>query len=139
MPKHHFVKTLTKSFGPDSVVESARQLADVLRRHEIAETEMLMVREYVALSAARPEQRFFCVRGEAFGAAAAPFPAELLPALEKLESRWFYTVDVAYTSEGQPIIIEIGDGQVSDLKEWTVAELYGTAIRRLAELTSEAS
>ena len=57
----------------------------------------------------------------------------LQPVLAQLQDRWFYTLDVAYTASGIPLLIEVGDGQVSDTKEWSVAELYQTVLQRVAE------
>jgi len=118
-----FVKGLAKSFGSDSVVTSLAELEAILRKHEIASGEPLFIREFVAL-ADQPEERFFAVRGAAFGASGQPLPTRLQPALAALQSRWLYTIDVAYTTAGEAIIIEIGDGQVSDTKEWPLANLY---------------
>ena len=134
-PASVFVKGLSKSFGPESVISSLPELDVLLEKHDIAPQDSLFVREFVGLSS-KPEQRFFVVRNEAFGAAEAQFPEMLKPALEALKSRWFYTVDVAYTQTGQPVIIEVGDGQVSDVKEWSVAELYSSVIFRLSELAT---
>jgi hypothetical protein len=64
------------------------------------------------------------VQGSVYGAAGRQFPVALGPAVAQLQARWFYTIDVAYTQQGQPLVIEIGDGQVSDTKEWYVPELY---------------
>jgi hypothetical protein len=130
-----FIKGLSKSFGSDSVISSFPDFAALLQKHDVAPQDLLFVREFIELST-QPEQRFFVVRDEAFGAAGMLFPETLKPALDALKSRWFYTVDVAFTKTGQPIIIEVGDGQVSDIKEWTVAELYSTTINRLAELAT---
>jgi|GEM_PF-1811445 len=129
-----FVKGLSKSFGAQSVVASLVDFQTLLSQQAIEPTELLFVREYLDLAVV-PEQRFFVVRGEAFGASGQVFPAELQPALAALEPRWFCTVDVAYDNAGQPWIIEVGDGQVSDTKEWTVAALYQSAVARLAALT----
>lgn len=126
-----FIKGLTKSFGSESVITSRLEFAALLQKQEVAADELLFVREFVRLSN-QPEQRFFVIRNETFEAAEAPFPEVLMPALEALKSRWFYTVDVAYTQIGQPVIIEVGDGQVSDTKEWSVAELYSRVISRLS-------
>lgn len=130
-----FVKGLSKSFGSESIIGSRSGLDGLLQKHEVEATDLLFVREFVKLSS-RPEQRFFVVRDEAFGAGEIVFPEALQPALEALKSRWFYTVDVAYTLADQPIIIEVGDGQVSDIKEWSVGELYSKVISRLAELAT---
>jgi hypothetical protein len=118
-----FIKCLSKSFGADSVIHSLEEYETLLSKHAVDSSEELFVREFVELSAA-PERRFFAVHHQAFGADGAEFPAALTPALEALQARRFYTIDVAYRPNGQPIIIEVGDGQVSDTKEWTLAGLY---------------
>lgn len=133
-----FVKGLSKSFGGQSVVSSPADFQTLLSQQAIEPTELLLVREYLDL-AAGPEQRFFVVRGEVFGAGGQVFPVALRPALALLQPRWFCTVDVAYTVAGQAVIIEVGDGQVSDTKEWRVTELYQTAVARLAALATSHS
>lgn len=130
-----FIKGLSKSFGDDSVVHSLEESQKVLDEHTVASGEELFVRGFVELSA-QSEQRFFVVREKAFGANGGEFPKELAPALAALQSRWFYTVDVALQANGKPTIVEVGDGQVSDTKEWKVADLYETAIAYLAETSS---
>lgn len=130
-----FVKGLAKSFGADSVVTSPADVAGLLHKHDVAPDEQLFIREFVEL-ADRPEERFFAVRGVAFGASGQLFPAALQPALAALQSRWLCTIDVAYTAAGEAIIIEIGDGQVSDTKEWQLADLYRTVVCSLAEQAS---
>ena len=130
-----FIKGLSKSFDTDSVISSLSEFDALLQNHNVLPQELLFVREFVELSN-QLEQRFFVVRGDAFGAGEAVLPEALKPALKTLQNRWFYTVDVAYTQAGNPIIIEIGDGQVSDTKEWSVEELYRKAISQLAALAS---
>ena len=125
-----FVKGLSKSFGASSVVHSLAEFETLLHQHSVPADEKLFVREFVPLST-QPEQRFFAVRDQAFGATDQPFPDLLKPALSALQSRWFYTVDVAHTPQGQPIIIEVGDGQVSDTKEWSATELYDVVLPKL--------
>lgn len=129
-----FVKGLSKSFGAASVVHSLAEYEALLHQHNVTADERLFVREFVPLST-EPEQRFFAVRTEAVGAGGQPFPDSLRPALRALQSRWFYTVDVAHTRSGQPVIIEVGDGQVSDTKEWSAAELYGVVLPKLMAAT----
>jgi len=90
------------------------------------------VRDFVEL---RPgsERRFFVVRGQAYGAGGAVLPAGLQAAVAALRPRLFYSFDVAETLIGQPVLVEVGDGQVSDLKEWSVAEFGSCVLRALAE------
>jgi hypothetical protein len=124
--RSYFAKTLVKSFGLDSVLSTQEQLAGFRARHELAADELLFVLDFVALKPAS-ERRFFVVRGQAFGAGGANLPASLQGAMVALRPRLFYSFDVAETLAGQPVLVEVGDGQVSDLKEWTVAE-FGTRV-----------
>jgi hypothetical protein len=36
----------------------------------------------------------------------------------KKEELFFYSIDIAYTTDNIPILIEVGDGQVSDYTGW---------------------
>lgn len=60
-------------------------------------------------------------------------PPSLRAAVEALRPRLFYSFDVAETMAGQPVLVEVGDGQVSDLKEWSVADFGSRVLRALAE------
>lgn len=129
--RQYFVKGLVKSFEAASVVSSQAQLDAFWQQQELPAGTPLFVRDFVAL---RPgsERRFFVVRGRALGAGGAELPAALRPALAALRPRQFYSFDVAETLAGQPVLVEVGDGQVSDLKEWTVAEFGSRILRALA-------
>lgn len=63
------------------------------------------------------ERRYFVIDGEPHAATgvAAPIVRECA---KRLSSR-FYSVDVIERSDGQLRIVEVGDGQVSDLVGWT--------------------
>jgi hypothetical protein len=89
------------------------------------------VRDYVDLKPAS-EHRFFVVRGQALGAAGAVLPEALQAAVAALQPRLFYSLDVAETLIGQSVLVEVGDGQVSDLEEWSVAEFGSRVLRALA-------
>lgn len=128
-----FVKGLVKSFGADSRVGSLAEARQLVQRQELTGATTLFVREWLPLHPDWPEQRFFVVHDHVFGASGGePFPDDLRPVIRALQNRWFYTIDLALTDEGWPLVIEIGDGQVSDVKEWPVAELYDGPIRALA-------
>lgn len=132
--QHYFVKGLVKSFGADSVVTSAAQWQQLCQRYELLPEELLFVRQYVALEA-DAEHRFFVVAGVAYGAGGATLPASLQPVLALLRPRLFYSLDVALTAAGHPIVVEAGDGQVSDLKEWELAEFGRVVLGALARAT----
>jgi hypothetical protein len=129
-----FVKGLTKSFGRDSVITSLADFSALRHQQALADNELLVVRAFVEL-AEQAEERYFAVQGSVYGAAGRTFPAALQSVIAQLQTRWFYTIDVAYTRQGQPLIIEIGDGQVSDTKEWLVADLYQHVIQPLVQCT----
>jgi hypothetical protein len=129
--RRYFVKGLVKSFADNSVVATQEQLAGFWQRHELLAGTLLFVRDFVALKPAS-ERRFFVVRGQAIGAGGAVLPTSLWAAVAALRPRLFYSLDVAETLAGQPVLVEVGDGQVSDLKEWPVAEFGNRVLRALA-------
>ncbi|UOQ75412.1 ATP-grasp domain-containing protein [Hymenobacter sp. 5516J-16] len=132
--QRYFVKGLVKSFGPNSTVASAAEWQELLRKHGIPNNELLFVRQYAELQP-DSERRYFVVAGTAYGAGGTPLPNQLRPALFQLRPRLFYSLDVALTAAGHPIIVEVGDGQVSDLKEWNVADFGRTVLGALAAAT----
>ena len=73
------------------------------------------------------EVRFFVIDGMCFGAdPEAAIPPIVQEAALRLSSP-FFNVDMAVRADGKARIVEVGDGQVSDLVGWTVqrfAELW---------------
>jgi hypothetical protein len=63
------------------------------------------------------EQRYFVLDGEPHGASGV-VPPIVYECAKRLRSR-FYSVDVVQRDDGQLRIVEVGDGQVSDLVGWT--------------------
>jgi len=131
--RRYFAKGLVKSFGDDSVLSTQRQLDDLWQRQELPAGTLLFVRDFADLKPAA-EYRFFVVRGQALGAGNRELPASLQEAVALLQPRLFYSFDVAETLDGQPVLVEVGDGQVSDLKEWPVAEFGSHVLKALAEV-----
>lgn len=129
--RRYFVKGLVKSFEAASVVSMQAQLDNFWQQQELPAGTPLFVRDFVALQPGS-ERRFFVVRGQALGVGGAELPATLQLALAALQPRLFYSFDVAETLTGQPVLVEVGDGQVSDLKEWSVAEFGDRVLRALA-------
>ncbi len=130
--RRYFVKGLVKSFGSGSVLSTQEHLNDFWQRQELPAGTPLFVRDFVELKP-YSERRFFMVRGQAYGVGGALLPASLQTAVAALRPRLFYSFDVAETLTGQPVLVEVGDGQVSDLKEWSVAEFGSRVLRALAE------
>jgi len=130
----YFVKGLVKSFGADSVVASVEQWGELCAKHELTDDEVLFVRQFTELEP-DSEQRFFVVAGAAYGACGIKLPQELLSVLSCLAARPFYSLDVARTIAGASIVVEVGDGQVSDLKEWPLPDFGNVVLRALAATT----
>ena len=63
------------------------------------------------------ERRYFVIDGVAHGAA-GEVPPIIEECTKRLSSR-FYSVDVVQRRDGEFRIVEVGDGQVSDLVGWT--------------------
>jgi hypothetical protein len=64
------------------------------------------------------EIRFFILNGTPHSPDERPIPGPVYAAAERIMSR-FFTVDIATTTANQTRIVELGDGQVSDLVGWT--------------------
>lgn len=129
--RRYFVKGLVKSVGDASILASQQQLEGFWQQQELAIDTTLFVRDFVALKP-DSERRFFVVHGQVFSAGAI-LPEVLQAAVAALQPRLFYSFDVAETLGGQPVLVEVGDGQVSDLKEGSVAEFGNRVLRALAE------
>jgi hypothetical protein len=130
--QRYFVKGLSKSFGADSVVTAQSQLDSFWQRLGLSAGTPLFVRDFAYLKP-DSERRFFVVNGQALGIGGAALPFSLQEAVVSLRPRLFYSFDVAETLAGQPVLVEVGDGQVSDLKEWSVAEFGSRVLNALAE------
>lgn len=62
------------------------------------------------------EKRYFVINGESYAASGA-VPEMVLECARRIKSH-FFSVDVAMRSDGRLRVVEIGDGQVSDLVGW---------------------
>ena len=121
----YFVKDYVKSLntGPGSLVthpdEIARVIAQLKKyRGEIEGGVCLRhPEEYLPGS----ERRYFVANGHAFSAD-GDVPDLVAACAARIPSP-FFSVDVARRSDGVPRIVEIGDGQVSDRKEWQAQQL----------------
>lgn len=129
--RRYFVKGVVKSFGADSVVGSEAQYVQLLEKHQVPADEVLFVRDFAELNS-ESEWRFFVVAGVAYGAEQMELPIELQPVLALLAPRLFYSLDVVQQSSGRYCVVEVGDGQVSDLKEWDVTDFSETVFKKLA-------
>ena len=119
----YFVKDWVKSHktGRGSVLQNANELPDLLAEMRKYRGELeggVCVRRFEEF-APGSETRYFVLRGQAFGPDAnVPVP-EVVSDCARRVSCLFFTVDVALRTDGVLRVVEIGDGQVSDLVGWT--------------------
>lgn len=115
-----FVKSLKTSTG--SVVERPDQIPLLIAemKHFRGEIEGgICVRRFEEFQP-NTERRFFVRNQTPQGAdALAPLPEVVRLCANRLDSP-FFSVDVAVRSDGVERIVEVGDGQVSDLVGWSI-------------------
>ncbi len=119
-----FVKDYVKSLSTDggSIVTDLTQLPDVIAKLKKYRGQIeggLCVRRLEPFLH-ETEQRYFVFRGRAF-AVGDEIPDVVHEAVKKCASP-FLTVDVIERSDGVFRIVELGDGQVSDRKGWTLEQ-----------------
>ncbi|KAI9130116.1 ATP-grasp domain-containing protein [Acaryochloris sp. CCMEE 5410] len=118
----YFIKDFVKSNtdGQGSIANTPEQAVKIIGLIEQYRGEIeggVSVRK-VECFQPQSELRFFVVNGTAY----SPIP-EVPAIVETVTQRIdapFYSVDVAKTVEGKERIIELGDGQVSERKTWTL-------------------
>jgi hypothetical protein len=116
----YFIKDFVKSLstGTGSLVSSPDQVEQVfeqLRKYRGAIEGGVCVRRAQQF-APGSERRYFVVHGVAH-AADKRIPAVVQECAARIDSP-FFSVDTATLSGGQIVVVELGDGQVSDRKEW---------------------
>lgn len=103
-----------------SMVSNKKEIESALLDYKYDIFDGIILRKFAFIDF-HSEERFFCFNGIPHKKA----PDIVYSALSRLEPKAFYTIDtvrLSYTEEF--IIIEIGDGQVSGLKEVKLNELY---------------
>lgn len=113
-----YVKSLTTQRG--SVAATPHEIAEVvglIERYRGAVEGGVCIRKFEQLQA-DSEERYFVLRGQAFGRDGS-VPALVHALASRIDSP-FFSVDVVASSEGTLRLIELGDGQVSDRKQWPV-------------------
>ncbi|MBB5378876.1 hypothetical protein HNQ07_004383 [Deinococcus metalli] len=120
-----FVKDFVKSLktGTGSVITRPEQIGELMGRMEQFRGQIeggVCVRRFEALDATS-ETRYFVRDGQAFAAGGGVVPDIVQDVAARIPSP-FYSVDVARRADGVWRVVEIGDGQVSDLVGWTAEE-----------------
>jgi hypothetical protein len=83
------------------------------------------------------EQRYFCLLGIAYGASENQAVCSLVQqCAERIPSK-FFSVDVARRKDGVLRVVEIGDGQVSDLVGWSATAFAALWQRCRSDLRSK--
>lgn len=68
------------------------------------------------------EERYFVYRGKPYARdAQLAMPDMLFDIADKIDSP-FFSVDIIYNKDNKPHLVELGDGQVSDIKKWKVID-----------------
>jgi hypothetical protein len=67
------------------------------------------------------EERYFVLRGVGYSASGGPVPDVIRVCAERVPSP-FFSVDVVRRRDGELRVVEVGDGQVSDLVGWSAGE-----------------
>lgn len=114
------VKSLTTQRG--SKANSIAQIDQVVRLLEQYRGQIeggICIREFEELLPAS-EQRYFVLAGRPYARHGAV--PELVLQISAVIRSPFYSVDVVENSRGQMRLIELGDGQVSDRKQWSVEQ-----------------
>ena len=131
-----WVKSLSSARG--SIAVNASQIAEIaadLCNYRGSLEGGLCVREVEMFDNAT-EDRFFVVQGEVF--ARSGIAPEIVQTAASRISSAFFTIDAVRRGDGVWRIVELGDGQVSDLKDWTL-EQFMPVLTRLDQISSIAS
>ena len=120
----YFVKDYVKSNSTErgSIADSAEEIADIVG---LIEKYRGSVEGGVALRAVEnyvnnTEMRFFVLHGKVFSPGVSP--PEWVEEIAKRINSPFFSVDVFQRSDGIYRLVELGDGQVSDKKSWSVED-----------------
>ncbi len=120
-----WVKSLKTSVG--SVVRDPSQAPVVAREMEKFRGTIeggICVRRYEELVPAT-ERRYFVLDGQCHAPQGHDVPRLVYEVAERLTASRFFSVDVAETSGGVSRVVEVGDGQVSDLVGWDLESFVG--------------
>lgn len=115
-----YVKSLKTSVG--SIVRDPAEIGNVVREMERVRGEIeggLCVRR-VEPFVPETEQRYYVLDGRPFADDYEPVPALVDQVAARIPSQ-FFSVDVARRVDGVLRVVEVGDGQVSDLVGWSAA------------------
>ncbi len=114
-----YVKSLTTSRG--SFAKNASEIDEIVELIAMYRGRVeggVCIREFEELRD-NSEERYFVYKGKAF-ARDGNVPDIVQHIASRIDSP-FYSVDVVLSANGTPRLMELGDGQVSDRKDWDAA------------------
>lgn len=112
------VKSLTTKRG--SIVSSVEELKEVLSELDrVRNIERYIVLRKVVELENEKEIRYFSINGKVYSPNNNPIPESVIKCGEILKDRKFCSIDSCVDTKGNHLIIEVGDGQVSDVKMWS--------------------
>ncbi|WP_258195350.1 ATP-grasp domain-containing protein [Pseudomonas japonica] len=128
----YFIKDYVKSLnmGSGSLVDKPQEIAPLVKlmlqyRGQIEGGICVRRREDYLEGT---EQRYFVFQGQAYSPN-AKIP-ELVTACAQVIDSPFFSIDLALRADGELRVIELGDGQVSDRKEWGAERFVEMLARR---------
>lgn len=127
-----YVKSLKTATG--SLIRDASQIEQVVAelKEYRGEIEGGVCVRRVEDFLVETERRYFVIRGRAYAAdPAAPIPEVVAVCVGRIPSP-FFSVDVVRRRDGVERVVEVGDGQVSDLVGWS-AEAFARVWRTVKD------
>lgn len=121
-----YVKSLSTTRG--SIAATAQDIATVVALMEQYRGEIeggVCIRRYEQLLP-ETEERYFVWRGRAHGCNGS-VPALVASIAARIGSP-FFSVDMVRSADGRLRLIELGDGQVSDRKQWTATQFLAMLV-----------
>ncbi|WP_413491755.1 ATP-grasp domain-containing protein [Morganella psychrotolerans] len=111
-----YVKSLTTSRG--SIAENADEIREIIKliTHYRGEIEGGICLRHIEYFIENTERRYFVLNKKVYSAD-SHIPHIVYDIADKINTP-FFSVDIAENTAGKLRLIEIGDGQVSDIKEW---------------------
>ena len=113
-----YVKSLTTNRG--SIANSVGEIAEIVALIEKYRGQIeggVCIRKFEQFTP-ETEERYFVFRGKPYARLGAV--PEIVQTVTSRINSPFFSVDIVLSTDGVPRLIELGDGQVSDRKQWHV-------------------
>ena len=135
----YFVKTQTKSLntGMGSILTDTRRVSlwvEEMKKYQGEIEGNLCVRK-VEDFITDSETRYFVINGRAYGPRDEDIPPIVKEIIERLKRSFskFYSIDIVERVDGVKRVVEIGDGQVSHIKEWSIDRFVNMILEGLGD------